>query len=144
MAEKIKTRDYLKKRMLWRLRIFYVISLLMFGFVIYEILEGYIEFLLALTAMLLGILTGWLAAKRYKIMWHEETEKVINKMDTIGIIILVLYIGFTISREWIFHHWLKGEALSAFTLTFANGAMMARVVSLRKKIRAVIFEQKRS
>jgi hypothetical protein len=116
----------------------------MFGFVIYEILIGYIDVLIALVAMMLGIATGWLASKRYKIMWHEETEKVINKMDALGITILVVYIIFTIFREWIFAHWLHGNTLTAFTLTFANGAMMARIISLRKKIRAVIFEQKAS
>lgn len=128
--------------MIWRLRIFYIISALMFGFVIYEILMGYIDVPLALLAMILGIITGWLVSKRYKIMWHEETEKAINKMDRLGIIILVMYTFFTFSREWIFAHWFKGNTLTAFTLTFANGAMMARMIILRKKIRAVIFEQK--
>jgi hypothetical protein len=137
-VQRIRTKDYVKKKMIYRLRIFYLVSISMFGFIVYEIAIGTLDILMATTAMVLGILTGWLAAQRYKLVWNEEASQVVTKMDRIGIILLVIYLIFSLSRRWIFSHWLTGEMLTLFTLTFGNGAMMARVVCLRKKIRRII------
>jgi hypothetical protein len=135
---RIRTKDYVKKKMIYRLRIFYIVSISMFCFIIYEIAIQTLDIVLATTAMTLGIFTGWLVAQRYKLVWDEEASQVVTKMDRMGIVLLVIYLVFTFSRKWIFSHWLTGEALTLFTLTFGNGAMMARVVCLRKKIRRII------
>jgi hypothetical protein len=137
-VRRIRTKDYVKKKMIYRLRIFYIVSISMFGFIIYEIAIQTLDIVLATTAMILGIFTGWLVAQRYKLVWDEEASQVVTKMDRMGIVLLVIYLVFTFSRKWIFSHWLTGEALTLFTLTFGNGAMMARVVCLRKKIRRII------
>lgn len=127
--------------MIYRLRIFYLVSVSMFSFIIYEIAAGKLNISIATTAMISGILTGWLAAQRYKLVWDEEASQVVTRMDRMGIILLVIYLSFTLSRKWIFSHWLTGETLTLFSLTFGNGAMMARVVSLRKKIRRIIRKE---
>jgi hypothetical protein len=137
-VERIRTKHYVKKKMIYRLRIFYIVSISMFSFIVYEIAIHSMDILMATTAMVLGIFTGWLAAQRYRLVWDEEASQVITKMDRMGVILLVIYLAFSLSRKWIFSHWLTGEALTLFTLTFGNGAMMARVVCLRKKIRRII------
>jgi hypothetical protein len=141
-VERIRTRHFVKKKMIYRLRIFYLVSVSMFCFIVYEIAVGKLEVFIATAAMVLGILTGWLAAQRYKLAWDEEASQVITKMDRMGIILLVIYLSFTLSRKWIFGHWLTGETLTLFSLTFGNGAMMARVLCLRKKIRRIIRKEK--
>ncbi len=69
------------------------------------------------------------------ITWNEEAEKVVGKMDRVGIIILILYILFAITRKWIFSHWLTGHALSTFVLSVSCGAIISRLWFVRRKIR---------
>ena len=71
----------------------------------------------------------------HKISWDEEASKVIGKMDRVGIIILIIYILFAITRRWIFSHWLEGHALSAFVLSISCGAIISRLWFVRRKIR---------
>jgi hypothetical protein len=142
-VERIRTRDFVKKKMIYKLRVFYLVSVSMFSFIVYEIATGAVDIVTATTAMILGIFTGWLVAQRYRLAWNDEAAQVVTKMDRLGIFLLVIYLAFTLSRKWIFSHWLTGEALTLFTLTFGNGAMMARVVCLRKKIRKIIRRESR-
>jgi hypothetical protein len=137
-VERIRTKDFVKKKMIYKLRIFYLVSISLFSFIIYEIATGTLHFSVAMMAMVLGIFTGWVAAQRYQLVWNEEAAQVVTKMDRLGIVLLIIYLAFTLSRKWIFSHWLTGETLTLFSLTFGNGAMMARVVCLRKKIRRII------
>lgn len=58
--------------------------------------------------LLTGFIIGYIVAKRmHKITWDEEASKVVGKMDTMGIMILVIYLLFAITRRWIFSYWLR-------------------------------------
>ncbi len=59
-------------------------------------------------------------------------------MDKIGIATLVAYILFVISRHWIFSHWFKDYALTAFSLSVGAGGMLGRLWNTRKKLRSIL------
>ncbi|OAQ41611.1 hypothetical protein A5893_00430 [Pedobacter psychrophilus] len=115
----------------------------MSGIMIYDLLTGKINFWLAFLAFGSGNLLGYLVGSISKIKWHEEDSVVIAKMDRIGIIILVIYLSFSLSRRWIFGHWIHGDMLSAFSFSFAAGVILGRFISTRIKIRNVLKEQGR-
>lgn len=56
-------------------------------------------------------------------------------MDRIGILILVVYILFAITRRLIFSHWLQDHALRDFVLSISCGAIISRLWFARRKIR---------
>jgi hypothetical protein len=88
---------------------------------------------------MVGMIIGLLVARRmHNISWDTKTNKAVTKMDRVGIIILVLYLLFAVSRRWIFSHWLQGYTLSAFSLSMAAGGMLGRLWTTRQKIRQIL------
>lgn len=130
---------YVHKKLLFRLRRLAVFFLVVTGILIYEISKNYIKAYLALGGFIIGFTIGYLAGKRmHKISWDQETSKVVGKMDRIGIIILITYILFSVTRRWIFSHWLEGYTLSAFVLSISCGAIISRLWFVRRKIRETL------
>jgi hypothetical protein len=134
-------KQYVQKKLIVRLRIFVVLFFILFSVLCYEIGMGYISFLLSFSALLVGAASGLFFVRRKKIYWEEESARVIWRMDKIGVVLLIIYILFAILRHWLLHAWLEGNMLTAFTISFATGAMMARVWSMRRKILKVLKEQ---
>ena len=130
---------YVHKKLLFRLRRLAIFFLVVTGILIYEIFNNFIAGYLALGGFIIGFLIGYIVGKRmHRISWDEEASKVVGKMDRIGIIILVIYILFAITRRWIFSHWLEGHALSAFVLSISCGAIVSRLWFIRRKIRETL------
>ena len=130
---------FVHRKLLFRLRRLALFFVVVTAILIYEIYQNYIAGILALAGFFIGFAIGYIVAKRmHRITWNEEASKVVGKMDTIGIIILVIYLLFAVTRRWIFSHWLEGHALGAFVLSISCGAIVSRLWFIRKKIREVL------
>lgn len=134
-------RQHVHRKLIYRLRMFVVIFVVMMGIIIYDIISQIIGFPLAVSGISLGIITGYLAGRISNIVWHEETSKVVARMDTMGFVFLALYLSFSISRRWIFGHWIHGATLTAFSFSMAAGIMAGRLWSTRSQIRNVLKDQ---
>ena len=134
-------RQYVHQKLRRRLKIFLVMLAVMSGVSIYDIIIDKISIYLALLAVGMGLCVGYLVGSISKIRWHEEESIVIAKMDRTGIVILILYISFSISRRWIFDHWIHGATLSAFSFSFAAGAIFGRFMTTRIKISKILKER---
>lgn len=141
LSSRKEVASFVHKKLLFRLRRLAVFFIVVTAILIYEISMNYIAGYLAIGGFIIGFIIGYIVAKRmHKISWNEEAAKVVGKMDRIGITILVIYILFSISRRWIFSHWMGGHALSAFLLSISCGALISRLWFIRKKIRATLKE----
>jgi len=141
MDSTLNFKEYIDAKLIRRLKILVLILVVMAGVVVYEIFISNINIFLATGGLFLGFVIGLIAGRMFSIEWHEESSKVVGRLDALGIAVLVLYILFSIARHWIFAHWLTGAVLSAFTFTFIEGAMLGRVMSLRFSIKKVLTEQ---
>ena len=83
-----------------------MIGILLTGLMLYEVLEGIIGIELSLGGFLLGLFLGFIATRMFIIHWHDEKAKVVSRFDTIGIVIMLLYVVFSASRTWLFGHWI--------------------------------------
>ncbi len=110
--------------------------------IIYEMINEYIPIAKATGAFSISILTGVVFSRRKKIFWEEESSLVIARMDRIGIILLIVYIAYTIFRHKWLAHWFYGHELTAFSLSLAAGAMAGRLFNMRRQIRRVLKHQK--
>lgn len=139
LSKRKEVGRYVHRKLLFRLRRLAVIFLIITGVLIYEVSQNYAAGFFAIFGLLVGMIIGLLVSRRmHNISWDIETNKAVTKMDRIGIIILVLYLLFAISRHWIFSHWLQGYALSAFSLSVASGGMLGRLWNTRQKIRQIL------
>ena len=120
---------------------FGLILVLMTGTLVYEMYTSQIKLLWALLGLGLGSVVGVVIGRVFRIQWHPEQEQVVGNLDLIGIVVLVLYISFSLFRHWIFAHWFKGVVLTAFTVSFVEGAMIGRILRMRRDIKNVLIEE---
>lgn len=137
-----EVRQFVQKKLIIRLRIFFILFFILVDIILYEISLYYISPLMAMGALVFGFFSGLLFVRRKKIYWEEDTARVIGKMDQVGVVLLIIYILFSVTRHWLLHQWLQGNQLTAFSLSFAAGAMGGRLLSMRRQIKRVLREQK--
>lgn len=142
LSKRREVGRFVHRKLLFRLRRLAIIFIIITAILIYEISQHYSAGYLAGLGFLLGIVIGLLVGRRmHNISWDAATNKAVTKMDRLGIIILILYILFAISRHWILSHWLQGYALTAFSLSIAAGGMLGRLWTTRQRIRQVLKEE---
>ena len=142
LSKRKEVARFVHRKLLFRLRRLAIVFLIITGILFYEISQNYIAGYIAADGFLLGMVIGLLVARRmHNISWDAETNKAVTKMDRLGIIILVVYLLFAISRRWIFSHLFQGYALSAFSLSFGAGGMLGRLWTTRQKIRQILKQE---
>ena len=142
LSKRKEVGRFVHRKLLFRLRRLAIIFLIITGILVYEISHNYIAGYVAIFGFMSGMIIGLLVARRmHNISWDTETNKAVTKMDRLGIIILVLYLLFAISRHWILSHWFQGYALSAFSLSVAAGGMLGRLWTTRQKIRQILKQE---
>lgn len=134
-------KQYIDKKLLMRTRIFCVMVVVMLGVVIVSMVETHINTWLAFVGIAGGFIIGLIAGRMFDIRWHPEASQVVGRLDRLGLVILILYIVFSISRNWIFGHWIHGPTLTSFTLAFVLGAILGRVTTTIKNIKKVLSEK---
>ena len=127
-------RQHIDHHLSLRLRIYLFICLTMIVLIIVDVLRDTIGAGLATIGIVLGMVLGLIVSRMYQLKWDEETTKVIAQIDWVGGIILVLYIAFLFSRDWLFGHWVQAATLAAFGLSVTAGSMFARIIFARHGI----------
>src|SRR4051812_7403741 len=94
----LREEGKLHKKLISRLRILFLISLILAGIVVFNIVLRGANPLIAGLMACLGILLGFFVFSRMNVVHLNETEKVvqISKMDILGYVTLGLYIVFEI------------------------------------------------
>jgi hypothetical protein len=135
-------RDFVERKLLLRLKLFFGVFALLVGAIFYEIFRRHLNSSTAIGAIMLGMMVGAAFVRRKRIFWEEETSRVIARMDRIGIVLLIIYIAVAIIRHFFLEHWVHGSQLIGFSFSFAAGTMLGRLLSMRSQIRQILKEKK--
>ena len=135
-------RQFVERKLVIRLRIFFVVLVVLLCLIIYEMSNRYILAGKAMFAFFSGVLLGTVFSRRKKIFWEEETSRVIARMDRVGIVLLIIYIAYVIFRHIWLPHLFYGHELTAFSFILTAGTITGRVLSMRTQIRQVLKSQK--
>lgn len=135
----VKTRrDYTARRLYARQRIFQIIALILLGLIIYDTYIGDITWWVALIAIVIGLILGFIMGRLVRVRWDVEAQQVVTHMDIVGIIVIVLYIAFAFFRNALLSHWLTGAALTATSFALAAGILYGRYLGMRHSVNKVI------
>ncbi len=137
------SKEFVHRKLVFKLRIFLVLFTIMLIISIYDISFSYITPAKALLAFFCGILLGYAVGSASNVIWHDEANKVMMKMDIISGVILILYILFAIFKRTIFQHWFSGNELSGFVISLSTGVMLGRFISVRKQVISVLKRKDR-
>lgn len=135
-------RHHIDKKLVFRTRMFAVVFLVMVALLSYDVYKGTIGLPLTLGGFLIGICVGFFAGRMIDIKWHEDSQKVVGRMDGLGVVILVLYMAFSIFKSRFFGEYIHGVALTAFSFSIMGGVMLGRVISSVSNIRKILKNRK--
>jgi hypothetical protein len=133
-------RDKVDKKLIIRQRLFFLIILVLVTIGIVNVSTGKISVFIALSGFVVTTLIGLGLSRMFKIFWHQEKEKVISQLDTMGVILLILYISIKLGRNWIFGHWLSGSTLTTFGLIILTGLLFGRFLGTLIRINKVLSD----
>jgi len=131
-------RQHVEKRLIRRLRIYLIVSLVIFAAIIIEVLEGRFGLALALTGVLIGLVVGIIVSRTRQLSWDEETNTVIGRIDWIGAILLVCYLVFVFTKSYFAGFYVQGAALFAVILGIIAGTMLGRIFATRHGINRLL------
>lgn len=134
-TESRPNRENVERRLRVRLRLYTLIFVAMLAVVIIEGVRGRVSPILIVAGTLGGVTIGLVVSRMYDLHWDEETNKVVSRLDWLGGVILVLYLAFSLSRDWLFGHWVQGPSLGVLTLSLTAGTMAGRVLGTVEGIR---------
>ncbi len=131
-------RDYVERKLLFRLRIFAVVALVMLVALAVSTWRGQIDLLWILGGLSGGLLLELVVSRMFYLSWDEAGSEVVGRIDWVGGLILALYLVFSLGRTWVFGHWAEGATLAAVTLSISAGVMVGRVLGMRRGIRNIL------
>lgn len=132
---------HIDKRLRFRLRLYFAISLILLGIFIYNLFRGSLRVDYGIIALFAGIGIGIIASRMFHTSWNKDAKKVVSRLDMFGIGILILYIVFEILRERIVGYFTHNTQVGPVGFAVLAGIMFGRVIGTRGKIIEILKEQ---
>ena len=132
---------HLDKRLRFRLRIYFLIAIIMICVALFDIITVKIGIVLSLLGIAAGIGVGMISSRMYRISWSHDANKVISQLDLFGVIILIIYILFELKQKMLVSLFVQGPELRAASFAVLSGTMIGRVLGTRGRILEVLKEQ---
>lgn len=133
-----KNKTNLSRSLRIRFAIFWAIIFLSLIGLTYDALRYNTRLYYILTGLVAGIMVGLVFSRMYKITWSEEDQQVAKSIDAVGVVILVLYLIFTLKRSAITQHFTQGPSVATISLAVLLGVTIGRLLESRHKIAKII------
>lgn len=134
-------RKHLHPKLRRSLRIYLVISVLVFILVCVDAFQDHANPLFVLLGLIVGISIGALFTRIYKISWDNKGGNVIQRMDIFGGVLIILYIAFDLSREHLVELFIHGGSVASVSLALLAGALFGRVLGSGRVIGKILHDE---
>lgn len=138
---KTPPRKYIHRRIMVQVSIIVLVALGLGVAVVNDAITGKAGVLPLIIAATVGLLVGYVAGRMFLITWHEDTQKVIMRMDRTSIFLVVAYVAFRILSTRLLGDYFTGVALTAISFAAVDGILIGRLISVWRNVRRVLQEQ---
>jgi hypothetical protein len=136
-----KHTRHIDTRLRNRIRLYFIISLVLLLVVLFDIFTGVMPLLVALIGLVIGGGMGILASRMFHLSWDRDGRKIVSRMDVFGIVILVLYVLTSLFRRLVIGYFVHGPAITGMTFDILTGVMFGRVLGMRGRIIRILKEE---
>ncbi len=137
-------KKHVDKKLSSRMKMYFFISLVMIGIVVYELVITDINPLIVVGMFLGSIGFGFLMSRMFHISWNADEQVVSSRIDKFGGFVLAIYLVFSLARHFFLESYVKHSWITIITFTTISGVMVGRFLGMRRKIFSVIKEQELS
>jgi len=135
---KKKLTQHVDKKILMRARIFGIISIVFVCILVFDLFKETISFAALFIAVAVGIGVGIVASRMYHLSWDHDGKKVVGRLDSLGIVVLVLYIAFAIFRQRIVGIFIHGPMLGTVTVAVMGGLFVGQILGIRNGVKGIL------
>jgi hypothetical protein len=133
---------HLDKRLRFRLRLYFLIALILLCILIFDVARGTLRLDYGFLGLLTGAGIGIISSRMFHTSWDKNAKKVISRLDTFGLGILLLYIVFEVLQDKIVTLFTHDVQVATTGFAVLAGSMIGRVIGTRGKIIEILKEQK--
>ena len=133
-----KLTQHIDKKILMRARIFGIISVVFVCILAFDLFKETISFAALFIAVAVGIAVGIVASRMYHLSWDHDGKKVVGRLDSLGIVVLVLYIAFAIFRQRIVGIFIHGPMLGTVTVAVMGGLFVGQILGIRNGVKGIL------
>ena len=141
MPKRKPLHHHLDKKLIFRLRIYVLISLVMLGIVLYEIFIKILPLEFAVAGIFVGLFIGIITARMRHLSWDKDAKQIVSGLDVVGVIILVLYMAFVLVRGRLIGYFVAAPMVGAVGFSITAGVMIGRVAGTRNAIIEILKER---
>lgn len=132
--------QYLDKKLRFRLRIYFIITLIFLILFIYNLIRGDLNILYGFLGLLIGTVFGIMSSRMFHISWDKDANRVVGRLDIFGIGILIIYVIVEFYRNQIVSYFTHGTEVTAVSFAVVAGIMLGRVLGMRGQIIKILKE----
>jgi hypothetical protein len=130
-----QVRQRIDRTIRFRVAIYSIIFLVMTALVVVDVVRiGATAVLPVLLCLLGGIVVGLGVSRMFRLGWDEVSERVVGRIDVVGVIILVCYIAFSIFRSRLVGLWVAAPVVGVASLAVLAGVMAGQAVGTRQGV----------
>ncbi len=130
------TADLVSNRTRFQLRLLLAILVVILVIVIVRIAQGELDLWQMAVALLIGTVIGIALGRINRVSWDQSTGSVVSQMDLLGAAMLVVYVGFALSRNRIVGTWVDdAHTVTAIGLALSAGTIAGRILYLLRGVR---------
>ena len=136
-----KHRSHLDKKLRNNLRIYVLVTIILFSILGYDIAIGIVGITAASIGIVIGVVFGFVTARMFRLSWDHDAKKIISQLDKLGIAIIILYIVLAIFRNRLIELFVHGPAVGGISIAIVTGVMIGRILGTRGRILQILKEQ---
>jgi hypothetical protein len=81
-----------------------------------------------------GLAVGAVASRMFRLSWDAVSGRVVGRLDAVGVVVLVLYVAFSIFRGRLVGLWFDAPVVGVAGLAVLAGVMAGQVLATRRGV----------